>query len=165
MVTAGANQVKHLFHLHFYMFCMPLILLCKVVRLCSPICFCSLVLWTHSFFPVQHVFSYTYIFRLLWTWSLLLVMLVILLSCLHHIISTPAWHSKWPFFNDILAGIVTPRHFIPMFFTLVVGMRAPMLGRAVNLVNLVFNLVTGSSKARRKWRHLVGSSAHAPRQR
>ena len=53
MVTAGANQVKCLFHLHFYMFCMPLILLCKVVRLCSPIYFYSLVLWTHSFFPVQ----------------------------------------------------------------------------------------------------------------
>ena len=53
MVTAGANQVKCLFHLHFYMFCMPLILLCKVVRLCSPICFCSLILWTHSSFPVQ----------------------------------------------------------------------------------------------------------------
>jgi len=53
MVTAGANQVKLLFRLHCYMFCMPLILLCRVFRLCSPICFCSLILWTHSSFPVQ----------------------------------------------------------------------------------------------------------------
>ena len=52
--------------------------------------------------------------------------------------------------TDILAGIVTPTHFILMFFTLAVGLHAPLPGRAVNLVNLVFNLVTGSSKARLK---------------